>query len=779
MKKIYLNCLLITLIFAGFQNSLTAQKNIDTLYSNYTKLYQEVVYAHLNKSKYVKGDMLGFTAYVFDKKKKVLSNNTSNLYCVITDTENNVVLKKLVKVENGIAYANFMIADSLKSGSYIFKSYTNWMRNFSQNNYYAQNFEVIGAEKNNDKKIASNFYLDAQFLPESGHLLHNVINTVGVAIKDTLGFGVANIDGKIYDDQNNFITSFQVNKNGIGRFSFIPKFENNYKAKIKYKNKDLEIPFSQNVEKAGVLLKVAQNKENAIVSVVTNSDILKNKKYLLTFHDGKNLNNIDINFDKEMTITKKIPFKNLSKGITIFTLFTEDKTPVAERLFFNHQKIKIIKSENFTKTSLKDTLYLSAKYDSKDTLGFNNVSVSVLPATTKSYQKNSNIISQVLLQPYIKGAIENANYYFTDINEEKMYELDNLLITQGWSSYNWNSIFTNDNKPIYEFEKGISINVNIPKTEKNRKFFIHNLSNRPPQILEFTEEIKSFNAKGYFPINDEKLFISKINKSGNIETASLYIQYSPNDVPNLKTGNSPLLKPDYYEDENYTDFSIFEKLNKKDVLNEVVIKANLEKKRILEIKRKSMGNVYFPSDLDKNFTLAQFLNFKPGITAEDDFSTNTFRAYNRIAQGTPAVYLDGFLVMDSFQLFSFNMQIVDYIEINLLDASGGSIMGVGGSIKIFTDPYKYGVDRTVVSDFEFPISFSSDKKFYVPQYENYNGEFYKNYGVIDWLPANKIDENGNLNFSFYNPQKNDIKLFIEGVTEDGTFVFEEKLITLN
>ncbi|MGK0413923.1 MAG: hypothetical protein ACJA1B_002140 [Polaribacter sp.] len=127
-NNIFLAKILIFLLFAT--NILNAQtefknKKIDSLFIKYTSLYQEVSYAHLNKTTYLKGDMLGFTAYVFEKQTKLLSNATTNLYCKILDGNNTVIKEKLILVKNGIANDDFTIDDKFKERNYTFVVFTN------------------------------------------------------------------------------------------------------------------------------------------------------------------------------------------------------------------------------------------------------------------------------------------------------------------------------------------------------------------------------------------------------------------------------------------------------------------------------------------------------------------------------------------------------------------------------------------------------------------------------------------------------------------------------
>ena len=60
-------------------------------FSAYSALPREVVYVHLNKTVYIKGEDIGFKAYVLDKDHKRPSQETRNLYCVVADSNDRVV----------------------------------------------------------------------------------------------------------------------------------------------------------------------------------------------------------------------------------------------------------------------------------------------------------------------------------------------------------------------------------------------------------------------------------------------------------------------------------------------------------------------------------------------------------------------------------------------------------------------------------------------------------------------------------------------------------------
>lgn len=134
------------------------------------------------------------------------------------------------------------------------------------------------------------------------------------------------------------------------------------------------------------------------------------------------------------------------------------------------------------------------------------------------------------------------------------------------------------------------------------------------------------------------------------------------------------------------------------------------------------------------------------------------------------------LISDLNFFYAYNMDTVDYILVNGTGLGEG-FFGAGGVIKIYTSlDFVKSTKNNPFRQFEFPLTFSENKKFYVPKYNVYNNDFFEDYGVIDWIPNCNIDNNGNLNFTVYNPANTRIKLFIEGITDTGDLVSEVMVV---
>ena len=53
-----------------FNFSFSQEEKLVKSYTDYHKTAREIVYLHLNKSTYIKGEDIGFTAYVLDKRNR-------------------------------------------------------------------------------------------------------------------------------------------------------------------------------------------------------------------------------------------------------------------------------------------------------------------------------------------------------------------------------------------------------------------------------------------------------------------------------------------------------------------------------------------------------------------------------------------------------------------------------------------------------------------------------------------------------------------------------------
>ncbi|MEP5935285.1 MAG: hypothetical protein ABJ218_09205, partial [Winogradskyella arenosi] len=768
-------------------------------YKTYTKATREVVYLHLNKSTYLKGESIAFTAYVLNKKSKTPSFLTTNLYVSIEDENNTVIDQRLLKVNNGVASHSIETDSLFASGLYKIKAYTNWMLNFDEKNYFSESIKIIDTDAKEEVKTKPPTpKIDAQFLPESGHLLSDVINVVGVVIKNQHGFGIPHAKGEVLDESNTVITTFETNQFGIGKFELLPELGDHYSVKVKHNANDYAFNIEEPTEDKGIIIALTSTESQVLMSFITNFktlDLIKGKLYTLMIHNGDAFEIMNFSFTDRTILTKTIDLSNSLTGINVVTLFDDKAQPIAERLFFNHHKLSILNNSTVVPQKSEDSLVLNLNFKGLNPETLNSYSVSILPEETKSYKSHNSIISAAFLEPYVKGTIEQARYYFTAIDRKKKLELDNLLLTQGWSSFNWYNIFNIPPKSTYDFEQGISIKANlVPKDKSNGKdktYILHAQGQEGPKMHNVSANKESFLIENRFPYGDSVLSFSKLTRHHKLKPAQLYLQFFPNTIPTLKDDHPVLgYKPEYQLEESFSnyrsDFSLFNASNVQQ-LSAVTItsKINNNREQANRLSKGRFGKVRVinEDDLKASHTLINYLLGKGLFVTEiekSDESTVPGSIEIHSSYGKMNIYLDDMLLYDTSIINHMYLSNVDFVEINKTGLGEG-LRGAGatGALRIYTkkDYHITGPSVKNAKTYKIPLAFNLEKKYYVPKYRNTVDAFFKSYGVIDWKPQLSIDKNGTTRIKILKP-KVPITLFIEGITDTGTFIFDQKTVSL-
>jgi hypothetical protein len=765
-------------------------EDLPAVFAAYSDPFRETAYCHLNKSTYIKGEMVGFSGYVFEKDTKIPSKSTKNLYCIISDENNKVIKSKLVKVSNGFTHNVFEIDSSFTSGNYRFKAYTNWMKNFDEPNAFVESFRVIDPEVENAiKKTTAAYALDAQFLPEGGHFVDAVKTNVGVIVKDPEGYGVPNIKGEVFDENNALISGFKTNHLGIGRFQLIPRLNQKYLVRLYHLDMSIEY-FIDDIKPKGVTININSVRNDLAIELQTNDRTLneiRGKPYKLTFHNGKQFKGLPVVFE-ELNLARRVKLEELLVGVNIITLFNENNEPVLERLFFNYEGLNLVSSGHPAHRRVGDSVRIEVPLPkfADPSSASSNISISVLPENTKAYNRHHTIVSDTYLRPYVRGYIENAGYYFTDLSPKKKYELDNLLITQGWSSYDWDHIFKNSVNDRFAFEEGIVLKAN-QNNKRQRNFMLYPLKSNAGVEVNLPEDENSFIVTELYPEEGERLGIATVNNRGKASKPNLYLQFFPSVVPDyytevetLNTRHTAQFKAVGESPFRTTD------LGETQVLDEVVIKANAKELEIKKLESNAFYDVDIFDDAKRrmNMTFANYVNaYIPQFFARE--GSGNFILSRRVStslrnsEQVPIVYLDDMLMTNLNIFYGFYMNVVDYVTVNE-NGLGEGFIGKNGVIRIYTslDFIKENQSSSFKS-FEFPLAFAKSKEFYVPKYEVYMDAFFEQFGVIDWIPDGKIDAFGNLNFTVYNPANTNMKLYIEGANGVGDLISVIKVLDLN
>lgn len=772
-----------------FSVSLTdigqAQENsqeLEKMYINDFNLTRETIFLHLNKTSVVPGENLWLSAYVYDTGLHMPNQETVNLSVAVYDEKGTHLDTKVLYIFHGKGAA-FIHLDPERfiPGNYFVRASTNYMQNFKEDLSYTQTFEVLGKQSpvNN---IEESF--DLQLLPEGGHLLAGVVNSVGVKLINNRGNGIAFEDAVLLEAKKAEVTTFKSNEFGIARFFFTPEAEKEYTLKLRTENgKEIEKKIS-GAEKTGIALVTTANDDHFLLSLRTNLETrekLEDEDFLIAMHRDGQIKTLEFSFPEDQLEANIIISKDsLFTGVNTITIFDGKLQPRLERLIFNEKRLKRAEVRGRMTENQGDSIVIQLA--SKPNINNASLSISVLPSGTLANNPNHNILSTFWLRPYVRGTIDKGHYYFSKgRTERKNRDLDLLLLTQGWSKYSWKDSSKNETEEAYKRVSGFDI-VGRVEGRRSRK--------------EKTLLIRSEQESGFFeivPINDDNSFkLENVHIEDSTALSFSLINEKKKEMrkPAVHFNIYPLKS-----EKNASEIPEFTTLEKssskatvplKGFIGEAVMLDTVmltTKKKIderyggdvplieqkIEITEKIVDSYHYLKD----FIATQGFRVQETSAGSAEI-TSRFHSSIRSRDLRPIIYFNGARIGREFALLStLTSSQVESVTISRR-GNGEGMEGVNGVIKIEMKKGEAvrGKEDNTVTSIITSNGFAENKEFYTPKYSSYSHSAFSNYGVIDWISNLRLDSRWKTELKVLNVLHPEMTLYIEGMNLNGVLFSE-------
>jgi TonB-dependent SusC/RagA subfamily outer membrane receptor len=430
----------------------------------------EKVYLHFDRTTYNAGDTTFFKAYLTLGEQHQPSKLSGVLHADLVNPNDSLVKYITLQVNNGLAWGDFALPNSLPRGLYHIKAYTQWMLNSADPNVFDQPI-IINSPVSQTRtlsaqqtKIANKY--DIQFFPEGGTFVNDIPAKLAFKAIDHNGIG-ANIKGVIVDNLNTEVTKFETRHLGMGIINITPVEGRTYKAKLTYADgTSAAVDLPKADEKGMTLLVNNTNPDKLLIEINANRAYYqanKNKEIGITIYSGGGaVRSVKTALDGQV-LDLNLGKKDFQTGIVRVTLFSQAGEPMNERLSFiqNDDLINLqttVNKPSYT-TREKVHLTLNAKKDDKPVVGYFSASVVDAAKIPVEETAETTILTHLLLTSDLKGFVEQPNYYFNHVTNDTRADLDMLMLTQGYRRFEWKQILGNDNATAltYPVEKGLDI----------------------------------------------------------------------------------------------------------------------------------------------------------------------------------------------------------------------------------------------------------------------------------------------------------------------------------
>jgi hypothetical protein len=402
---------------------------------------QEKIYVHTDKNSYITGEICWYRLYCVDASYNKLSSISRIGYVEILDKNNRPVLQEKVSLKPGEADGSLFIPINIQTGTYKFRAYTNWMKNFGPECFFEKAIRIINPSNlQPDSSIANNKRYDIQFLPEGGNLVQNIQSKIAFRITDAYGRGL-DCEGFLLNSSGDTLLHFHPRRFGLGNFLFTPTAGQSYKALIRFPQgedvtRDLPAVYAQGYVMS--LSKRSDGRLSVIVHVSPGQD--EGAIYLFTHgsHSALPVKTAElVNHVAEFLI---IP-SELEDGISQITVFSKMGQPVCERVYFKYpEKKTLISATTNPEYGLRQKIDVDLSVT--DELGIPaiaDLSMAVYRLDSLQGVDDVNIDSYLYLSSEL-GSFESPDYYFQGNGADREEDMENLLLTHGWRRFNWKNI---------------------------------------------------------------------------------------------------------------------------------------------------------------------------------------------------------------------------------------------------------------------------------------------------------------------------------------------------
>ncbi|MBK7133652.1 MAG: hypothetical protein IPH69_12775 [Bacteroidales bacterium] len=142
LNILFLNC-------AFGQSQSVIPEYISQKFQSYcNSVIREEIFIHTDKEEYISGEDIWFNIYLIDRKSFKPATSGKIAYVEILNYENKPVIQKRIMLDKGVGPGHLVLPDTLSSGTYTIRSYTNWMKNFLPYNCFIKEIKVYNAFNN-------------------------------------------------------------------------------------------------------------------------------------------------------------------------------------------------------------------------------------------------------------------------------------------------------------------------------------------------------------------------------------------------------------------------------------------------------------------------------------------------------------------------------------------------------------------------------------------------------------------------------------------------------
>lgn len=772
--------LVVVLLFFSTSTTTFAQRqpSVDTLFRKFSAYRNthlpEKLFVHIDRTTHLCGETLWFKLYCVNGITHQPLDLSKVAYVEIISDSGASVLQAKIELKGATGTGSFFLPVSLRSGNYVLRAYTQWMKNNDETWFFSQPISIINTFHGSEIQLsAGNFDYDAQLLPEGGNLVSGIKSRVGFRVTDGTGSGIA-FKGAVLNHTGDTVVRFSPAHFGIGAFEITPLAGEAYRVVIQDRSGRVNLfPFPRvfdegytlRVDKSGDRIQVNVRGTGVATEGQTISLFIHTRTQVAVKESGKLLNG-----QWELTLSEK----TLKAGISHITLFDAKLNPVCERLIFKSPDEKLIISPGISskQNSIRKPVRLTIDVTNEVNKPTDaELSVAVYKLDSLPAFSQPGIQAYLLLSSDLRGSIESPEFYLQAYDREA---IDALMLTHGWRRFRWEDVLHSSAEwPRYKPESlGLTVNGKLTALSGQVSNTQLLLSIPSQNSLFFTTHTR---ASGEFTFLLKNVYGDRsVILQPNLAKDSLNVYQFTVDDPFVKEKGDVILKP------FRLDIGLEKALIERSMNFQA---ADIFKKQVPQVRRVTDSTSFYGT-ADETYLLDDYTRFTileevlreyvPGVLVRKrrgEFSLGVRDIVNHgVFKEEPLRLIDGVPVFDSDKIMEFDPLRVKKLEVvSKLFFHGQDVFPGIVSLTTYTgDLAGFEVQpQSVTLDFS---GFQVTREFYHPRYESEEARQSREPDartLLNWVPQVLV-KNGRAEVDFFTSDQEGIyQIVIEGLNSTG------------
>ncbi|HCL04807.1 MAG TPA: hypothetical protein DHW64_02075 [Chitinophagaceae bacterium] len=768
---------------------------VDSIMDAHANLFpKEKIHIHFDKQLYNQEETIWYKLYLMTDN--IPSPLSRNVYVDWYDWEGKMLRQTVGPLFQSTTKGSFDIPAGYKGEFVRVKAYTRWMLNDDTSFLYQKDILVNKRDKPVKKQVVSRTKLE--LFPEGGAIVEGLEEKIAFKASNQFGIPVM-IKGALLNDKNTVLDSMRVLHDGMGTFSLRAIPGEKYRVDWTDENGVKGSTAVSGIRQEGVSLSIQGTNDKALIKVQRSANVDDNSKqlFLLVHMNERPIYKVQLKMTEKTVINTAVPIDEMQTGILQFSLFTNNWTPLEERILFVNNRLHEFNARvNPGIIDLKKRGKNVVEIFVSDTAA-TNMSVSITDAELAGPEQHS-IFSDFLLNNQLRGYIHNPAFYLKSDADSVTRRLDLVMLTNGWRRFDWDKIKA-AKEPVLQYQ---------PETDfmklQGKVYGMETIKNAGPAQLNLVLSNKDSSVNMYFvPVQKDGTF-----EEPNVfffDTARVYYNLNDNNktagrVTQVQLSNGLLKKQPgsttRIDQQPYLQalsdslalarLNMFlleeEKLRKSmasTTLQEVVVQAKTKNPmQIIDEKYASglfSGGDAYSFDLTSDRTAMgafNVLTYLQGKVAGLQISGSGSQMSLSWRGGTPSLYLNE-MISNVDMVQSIPVSDIAYIKVMRPPFFGAGGGGADGAIAIYTkkggdakrnDPSKKGMETTILA------GYSRFREFYNPSYEkdaaSYDADTRSTLYWNPYIMTNKKTPRFRVEF-YNNDFSKKLLLVLEGMNADG------------